>query len=410
MSSPRCGRRSSARSPIRGPRTPTRTFRSSTARSRRTSRSIRRPIGSRRAGRSPTRTPGSSYDVVDYDINLSFAPDRRWFESLARLKTRIKTANTSQLTLRLADTLAVQSVTSDEYGALFSVRVRDQNTLLVNLPVALQAGTELNITVEYSGRVPGQTGRMGEPAVHAARARRAAGHLGRHRAARLAARTDLRLRQPQLLVSAGARLRLRHGHVPRLGARRLRRRRQRRAVARALRRSTMWTRRGTGSCTSSTAGRPLRNLSFLVTRLVPIERATVAFSEDANGTGRLRAPVDGRRRLQHAGSHGARAPAGGLEGSGARHPGRGHRAVLSIDHRRHAVFGADDCRARGQFRWRPQSRRTSPLSGVVPRRPRGPSGTTPPPWTRIRSSRRRTTSPISGGARPSAGRRTTISG
>jgi hypothetical protein len=39
---------------------------------------------------------------------------------------------------------------------LFSVRVRNQNTLLVNMPVPLRRNTETTITVEYSGRVAGQ--------------------------------------------------------------------------------------------------------------------------------------------------------------------------------------------------------------------------------------------------------------
>jgi hypothetical protein len=100
----------------------------------------------------------AAYDVLDYDIELSFAPDQRWFDSRARMRLKIRAASARQLMLRLADTLAVESVTSDEFGALFSVRVRNQNTLVVNLPVALEKDEQTTLTIEYSGRVAGQPG------------------------------------------------------------------------------------------------------------------------------------------------------------------------------------------------------------------------------------------------------------
>ena len=96
------------------------------------------------------------YDVLNYEIDLDFAPDRRWFNSRARVRVKIREAAATQLTLRLADTLAVETVTSDEFGPLFSVRVPGQNTLLVNLPIAVRRDAELTVTVEYSGRVGGQ--------------------------------------------------------------------------------------------------------------------------------------------------------------------------------------------------------------------------------------------------------------
>ena len=40
----------------------------------------------------------------------------------------------SSLTLRLAEPLVVQSVVSDEYGRLFNMRVKDQNSVVVSLP------------------------------------------------------------------------------------------------------------------------------------------------------------------------------------------------------------------------------------------------------------------------------------
>ena len=100
----------------------------------------------------------AEYDVLDYEIDLAFDPVRRWFDSRARLRLRIQSASVGELTLRLADTLAVRSVTSDEFGGLFSARVTGQNTVLVILPVAVHRGTELTISLTYSGRVGPQPG------------------------------------------------------------------------------------------------------------------------------------------------------------------------------------------------------------------------------------------------------------
>ena len=43
------------------------------------------------------------------------------------------------LTLRFADSLNVSSVTSDEFGRLLFLRVRNQNSVLVNLPSPVRA-------------------------------------------------------------------------------------------------------------------------------------------------------------------------------------------------------------------------------------------------------------------------------
>jgi hypothetical protein len=107
-------------------------------------------------GRFDDEDANAVYDVVNYEIDLSFDPVRRWFDSRARMRLKIRAAAATQLTLRLADTLGVESVTSDEFGPLFSVRVSNQNTLLVNLPAPLRRDAQINLTIEYSGRVGAQ--------------------------------------------------------------------------------------------------------------------------------------------------------------------------------------------------------------------------------------------------------------
>jgi hypothetical protein len=59
------------------------------------------------------------YDVIDYDIDVASIPERQWIEGRTRiyLKTRSYLLNT--ITLKLADSLVVQSVVSNEFGRLF---------------------------------------------------------------------------------------------------------------------------------------------------------------------------------------------------------------------------------------------------------------------------------------------------
>jgi hypothetical protein len=48
-------------------------------------------------------------------------------------------------------------VTSVEFGRLLFFRVRNDESLIVNLPVSAQRGTMLTLLVSYSGRIPSQT-------------------------------------------------------------------------------------------------------------------------------------------------------------------------------------------------------------------------------------------------------------
>jgi hypothetical protein len=98
------------------------------------------------------------YDVLEYDIDVSAAPtpDRQWLEGTTRLRLKVVASSMAQVTLRLADSLVVHSVVSAEYGRLFSLRVRNQNSVLVNLPYTLTRDAELTLTVSYSGRLSPQ--------------------------------------------------------------------------------------------------------------------------------------------------------------------------------------------------------------------------------------------------------------
>lgn len=96
------------------------------------------------------------YDILDHQIDASFAPDREWLESRARMKFRVKAYALGALTLRLADDLTVSSVVSDELGRLLFLRVPNQNSIVVNLPAPLVRDQEVTLAVAYQGRMKRQ--------------------------------------------------------------------------------------------------------------------------------------------------------------------------------------------------------------------------------------------------------------
>jgi len=96
------------------------------------------------------------YDVLSYDLETSFAPDRLWIDGRARLKVRVRTHSLSTMTLRLSEPLTVRDVFSPEYGRLLHLRVVGQNTVIVNLPTAVVRNTEILLNVIYSGRLEPQ--------------------------------------------------------------------------------------------------------------------------------------------------------------------------------------------------------------------------------------------------------------
>jgi hypothetical protein len=97
------------------------------------------------------------YDVLDYDVDAAFYPERDWMEGRTRLKVRVKSHGMAVMTLRFADSLNVSSVISDEFGRLLFLRVKNQNSVLVNLPQPVARDFPMTLTVSYSGRVTRQS-------------------------------------------------------------------------------------------------------------------------------------------------------------------------------------------------------------------------------------------------------------
>ncbi len=106
--------------------------------------------------RSYDEDDDAEYDVLDYSVDNSFAPDRFWMEGSTRLTIKIRAFAVSAISLRLAESLVVQSVSSDKHGRLLALHVRGQNSMVVNLPSPAHRDDMLVLTVKYAGRLEPQ--------------------------------------------------------------------------------------------------------------------------------------------------------------------------------------------------------------------------------------------------------------
>jgi hypothetical protein len=96
----------------------------------------------------------TTYDVEHYNLEVDFDPAREWIEGTARLRIRVRTFAAGTITLKLADTLTVRSVRSEKHGALLAVRVKEQNSVIVNLPPAMAKENVIQLSVAFGGRLP----------------------------------------------------------------------------------------------------------------------------------------------------------------------------------------------------------------------------------------------------------------
>ena len=96
------------------------------------------------------------YDVLDYNVVATIAPERQFINSLVRMRLRVQASQLTSITLRLADSLAVTGIVSADYGRLLPLRLRNQNTVIVSLPLTLTRDTEITLLVAYSGRLESQ--------------------------------------------------------------------------------------------------------------------------------------------------------------------------------------------------------------------------------------------------------------
>ena len=84
-------------------------------------------------------------------------PASRWIDGRARIHLKVRAYVLGSITLRLADPLVVQSIVSYEHGHLFGIRVKNQNSVVINLPTAIPRDKVLTLMVTYAGRLEPQT-------------------------------------------------------------------------------------------------------------------------------------------------------------------------------------------------------------------------------------------------------------
>jgi hypothetical protein len=95
----------------------------------------------------------ADYDVLDYDVVATFVPNRQRLDGQAAVRLRVKRASLTTLTLRLAESLAVRSVTSPGLGRLLALQVRNQNSTVVTFPAAVPKDTVLTLLITYGGQL-----------------------------------------------------------------------------------------------------------------------------------------------------------------------------------------------------------------------------------------------------------------
>ena len=98
----------------------------------------------------------TEFDILDHEIDVEVYPDREWLVGTSRMKLRVKSFMLAALNLKLAENMTVSSVTSRELGRLLFLKVRNQNSIVVNLPSALSRDYELTLTIRYQGRIERQ--------------------------------------------------------------------------------------------------------------------------------------------------------------------------------------------------------------------------------------------------------------
>ncbi len=95
----------------------------------------------------------ADYDIQSYDVATTFNPDREWVEGRTTIALKVRAPSIGTLTLKLAESLAVQSIGSPQLGRLLFFRVVGQNSIIVSLPSMAFKDQQLSLTVTYAGRL-----------------------------------------------------------------------------------------------------------------------------------------------------------------------------------------------------------------------------------------------------------------
>ena len=98
------------------------------------------------------------YDVEHYDINTHFTNlERHTMSGIATIRLKLLKHDVGTITIKLADSLAVSSVTSANFGRLLQLRIVGQDSVLISLPELQPAGSVITLTIAYAGRLAPQS-------------------------------------------------------------------------------------------------------------------------------------------------------------------------------------------------------------------------------------------------------------
>ena len=107
-------------------------------------------------GRYYSEDDSAAYDVLHYEVDVRFDPEREWINGRGSLKIKTRRDALTTLSVKLTESLAVSSISSPTFGRLLALRISGQSGVLMTLPRPLPSGTELVLDVTYSGRLAAQ--------------------------------------------------------------------------------------------------------------------------------------------------------------------------------------------------------------------------------------------------------------
>ena len=110
-----------------------------------------------RGSRSFSEDDDADYDVNHYAISATLDPDRLLIQGRTEMRLTVRATALGTLTFKLAEPLQVDSVVAQGLGRLLALRVRGQNSVIVNLPRTLVRGTTITLIVSYAGRLGSAT-------------------------------------------------------------------------------------------------------------------------------------------------------------------------------------------------------------------------------------------------------------
>ena len=96
----------------------------------------------------------ADFDILNYEIDASFDPRREWIEGKATLLLTPRRSTMMVVTLTLAESLVIRSVSSRKLGYLMALRVKGHNDVIINLPVAIAPEQVIDLQFVYGGRLP----------------------------------------------------------------------------------------------------------------------------------------------------------------------------------------------------------------------------------------------------------------